>query len=383
MSIALKELLRQPRRFSSVTGAMTLLIVLLVVLGGFLDGLELSQTGAYRAHEGNVLVFDADAERQLQRSRVATSEADALAALPSVDAVGTLDATFTVAGIPDPSAGPAPEDTALEDTGLEAPVLEDVALFGSELATDTLPSPPAPGEAVVDEQLRRVAGVDIGDVLEIGPTAEPVIVSAIVDDLTTAAPTVWVGVEEWRRLVALGNPAAVPPEGTAQILVIDPAGDPDAAIAEVQAADPAGQGLDPVTVTDAIGALDVVQQQSSTFQGIISVTFIIVLLVVALFFALITLERVGLYAVFKALGARTGELLLGLSAQAVVISLVAIAVGFAISAAFIAFLPPELPLRVEPVRLGQIAVGTVVTALIGSLFTARRILRIDPAEAIG
>jgi len=378
MSIALKELLRQPRRFSSVTGAMTLLIVLLVVLGGFLDGLELNQTGAYRAHEGNVLVFDGDAERQLQRSRVATSDAVALAELPSVEAVGTLDATFTVAGIPGSSGDPALGDAALGDTALE-----DVALFGYELATDTLPSPPAPGEAVVDEQLRRVAGVDVGDVLEIGPTAEPLLVSAIVDDLTTAAPTVWVGVDEWRRLVGLGNPAAVPPEGTAQILVIDPAGDPEAAIADVLAADSAGAGLDPVTVTDAIGALDVVQQQSSTFQGIISVTFIIVLLVVALFFALITLERVGLYAVFKALGARTSELLLGLSAQAVVISLVAIAVGFAISAAFIALLPPELPLRVEPVRLGQIAVGTVVTALIGSLFTARRILRIDPAEAIG
>ncbi len=378
MSIALKELLRQPRRFSSVTGAMTLLIVLLVVLGGFLDGLELNQTGAYRAHEGNVLVFDADAERQLQRSRVATSEAAALAELPSVEAVGTLDATFTVAGIPTSDPGPASGVP-----GSDAPDLEDVALFGYELATDTLPVPPGPGEAVVDEQLRRVAGVDVGDVLEIGPTAEPVIVSAIVDDLTTAAPTVWVGVDEWRRLVALGNPAAVPPDGTAQILVIEPVGDPEAAIAEVVAVSPAGPGLDPVTVTDAIGALDVVQQQSSTFQGIISVTFIIVLLVVALFFALITLERVGLYAVFKALGARTGELLLGLSAQAVVISLVAIAVGFAVSAAFIALLPPELPLRVEPVRLGQIAVGTVVTALIGSLFTARRILRIDPAEAIG
>lgn len=373
MFIALKELRRQPRRFSAVTGAMTLLIVLLVVLGGFLDGLELSQTGAYRAHEGNVLVYGADAERQLQRSRVDASVAEPLAELASVEAVGTLDATFTVAGIAGADGGATSGE----------PVLEDIALFGYELATATLPAPPAPGEAVVDEQLRRVAGIEVGDVLEIGPTAEPVTVAAIVDDLTTAAPTVWVGVDEWRRLVALGNPAAVPPEGTAQILVIDPAGEPEVAIAEVVAAAPAGGGLDPVTVTDAIGALDVVQQQSSTFQGIISVTFVIVLLVVALFFALITLERVGLYAVFKALGARTGELLLGLSAQAVVISLVAITIGFAISALFIALLPPELPLRVEPVRLGQIAVGTVVTALIGSLFTARRILRIDPAEAIG
>lgn len=380
MSIALKELRRQPRRFSAVTMAMTLLIVLLVVLGGFLDGLELSQTGAYRAHEGNVLVFDDDAELQLQRSRVATADAEALAALPAIDAVGSLDATFTVAGI---GAGSEEGDPVLED-----PVLEDVALFGYELATVGLPEPPAAGEAIVDQQLQRVAGVQVGDVLEIGPTAEPVTVSAIIDDLTTGAPTVWVGVDEWRRLVALGNPAAVPPDGTAQILVVAPAGSPEDAVAAIVGsplgdASTAGPGLDPVTATGAVDALDVVQQQSSTFEGIISVTFIIVLLVVALFFALITLERVGLYAVFKALGARTGELLLGLSAQAVAISLVAIVIGFTLSALFISLLPPELPLRVEPARLGQIAVGTVITALLGSLFTARRILRIDPAEAIG
>lgn len=43
MRIALKELLRQPGRFVPVGVALTLLVMLLVVLGGFLDGLELSQ----------------------------------------------------------------------------------------------------------------------------------------------------------------------------------------------------------------------------------------------------------------------------------------------------------------------------------------------------
>lgn len=375
MTIALKELRRQPRRFAAVTVALTLLIVLLVVLGGFLDGLEKSQTGAYRAHEGDVLVFAPDAARQLQRSRIEMAVADELAALPSVEAVGSLDATFTVAG----RAPRGAEDPVLQD-----PALEDILLFGYDLATGTLPEPPPAGEAVVDRQLQRVAGVQVGDTIQIGPTSEPLRVDAVVDDLTNGAPTVWVGVGEWRRLAEAANPSAVPPEGVSQILVVRPSGDPATAIADItSAAEGTGAAVDPVTVEDAIAALDVVQQQSSTFRGIIWVTFVIALLVVALFFALITLERTGLYAVLKALGARTGELLAGLTAQAVVISIVALAAGFALSAAFVAALPPELPLRVELVRLVQIGVGTIVTAILGSLFTARRILRIDPAEAIG
>ena len=130
-------------------------------------------------------------------------------------------------------------------------------------------------------------------------------------------------------------------------------------------------------------ALDVVQQQSSTFSGIIGVTFVVTLLVVALFFALLTLERVDLYAVLKALGASSGELLRGVSIQAAAVSAVAVALGMALALGFVAVLPPELPVRLQGARLVQIAVGTVLTAVIGSLFTARRLLRVDPAEAIG
>ncbi len=366
MSIALKELLRQPLRFLPVAGALTLLVVLLVVLGGFLDGLEMSQTGAYRAHDDSVIVFDDGAKRQLQRSRVGVEADSILAAQDGVARVGRLDATFTVAGL----LGAANDE------------LEDVVLFGYDLSTAVLPDPPPAGSVVVDRQLARVIDIDVGDQLALGPTAQPLTITALVDDLTNAAPSLWVGSDQWQQLVAAANPAALLPDGFHQALVVQPSsGDAETLAATLSQADL--DGLDPVTSEQAIGALDVVQQQSSTFSGIIGVTFIITLLVIALFFALITLERVSLYAVLKAIGARTSELLAGVSVQAVGISIGALAVGFALSLAFVALLPPELPIRLEPSRLLQIAVGTIVTAVLGSLFTARRLLRIDPASAIG
>ena len=359
MRIALKELLRQPGRFAPVGGALTLLVVLLAVLGGFLDGLELVQTGAYRAHEGTVIVFGDDAERQLQRSRVSAEEAEAFADTPGVDDVGTLSQVATVAG---------PPDGTTDD-------LLDVALFGYDLGTDDLPAPPGGTTAVVDAQLAEQLDLAEGDTVEIGPTAVAVTVGPIVDDLTQGSPTVWLASDAWREVAADAAPNALPPEGVSQALVLDT----DLAPAEVADLGPG----DPVTPAEAIEALDVVQQQSSTFQGIISVTFAVTLLVVALFFALITLERVGLYAVLKAIGARSSDLILGLSAQAVAISAVALVLGIGASLAFAAALPPELPVRLVPARLAAIAAGTVVTALVGSLLTLRRILAVDPAEAIG
>ncbi len=370
MNLGVKELIRQPRRFFPVFVALTLLVVLLVVLGGFLDGLSLSQTGPYRAYDGDVFIFDSDAELQLSRSRV---DADAVTAdsATGVGDVGTLDSTFTVAAV---GSDADSSDVSSDD-------LSDVVLFGYDLSSDTLPEAPTDGEVVVDKQLQREKGVQVGDTIKIGPSDESMTVTAIVDDLTSGAPTLWVNPDEWRRLVTTINPATLPPDGSHQALVVRPADGSTATdlIADLGSIEP----ITPATVDDTIDALSVVQQQTSTFQAIIVVTFVVSLMVVALFFALITLEQSRMYAVLKALGARTRELLQTISVQAILITVVALIVGIAISALLVSLLPANLPIRVQPVRLVQISIGLLFTAVIGGLLTARRILKIDPATAIG
>ena len=362
MGIALKELIRRPSRFVSVGGALTMLVVLLIVLGGFLDGLELNSTGPYRAHEGRLLVFSDGSELLIQRSKVDAGQAEQLAAADGVAAVGALNQIAS---------------TASDREG----EIVDIVLFGYDLPTDVIPSPPADGGAVIDEALVDRYDVAVGDTLLLGASSEPVVVSAIVSDLSQGSPTVWLSTERWREVVQSGNPAALPPQGTSQALVVEASAGTDLAVLAPQLA--SVDGIAVATSEEAIQALPVVQQQSSTFEGIIGVTFVVTLMVVALFFTLITLERVDLYAVLKALGARTSDLVAGISAQAVGVSLVALVLGLGLSVAFVGLLPAELPVRLEPARLLQTAVGVLVSALLGSLFTLRRVLRIDPAEAIG
>ena len=362
MRIAFKELIRQPGRFLPVGGALTMLVVLLVVLGGFLDGLELNQTGPYRAHEGRLLVFSDQSELLIQRSQVDAGQAEQIASSNGVAAVGALNLI---------------QSTGTDNRG----EIVDIVLFGYDLPTDVIPSPPDGGGAIVDRALADRNEVAVGDTLLLGASAEPVVVARIVSDLSQGSPTVWISTERWREIVESGNPAALPPDGFNQALVIEPSdgASTGALVRSLSAVD----GIAVVTPDEAIDALPVVQQQSSTFQGIIWVTFVVTLLVVALFFTLITLERVGLYAVLKALGARTGNLMAGISTQAVGVSLVALVLGFTLSVLFVGLLPAELPVRLEAARMLQTAAGVLASALVGSLFTLRRVLRIDPAEAIG
>ena len=70
MRIALIELRRRPGRFSVAGAALTLLSILLLFLGGLLDGLTLNSTGAIRAHDADAIVFSDDARTSFLRSSI-------------------------------------------------------------------------------------------------------------------------------------------------------------------------------------------------------------------------------------------------------------------------------------------------------------------------
>lgn len=364
MSIALRELLRRPGRFAPVVVAMSLLVVLLVVLGGFLDGLSLSQTGVVRAHEGRLLVVAADAGLALDRSRLPEEARAAVAEVDGVAAVGRVSQVAT---------------TARPDGG----ELVDVVLVGHDLGLDDVPAPAGPDTAHVDERLGAVAGAPTDAPPAVGRDGSCCsAVGTVLTDVSAGAPSVWVDHDVWLELAAAIDPTGAP---TTQALVVEPVGGSDlAALADdVRTALAGIADVDVATAAEVVAADEVVAQQSGTFQGIIGVTFLVTLLVVALFFVLLTIERVKLYAVLKAVGGRSPDLLAGLAAQAVVIALVALVVGGVLSAGLVALVPPDLPVVVVPGRLAILAGATVATAIVGSLLTLRRILRVDPATAIG
>jgi putative ABC transport system permease protein len=368
VKLALRELVRRPSRFVAAGGALTLLVVLLLVLGGFLDGLILGSTGAIRAQDQELVAFSAEARRSLTRSELGPDVAEQIAGVDGVAEVSGLGLA---------------QATAASEPGAAGDDLFSVAVAGYEQATGVLPDPPERGRAVVDRRLEELSDVGLGDRLFLGNGEVEVTVDGWVEDTTYAQQaTVWVAADTWRDVLAGISPALAVPDDAFQVLLVDIEADSDPL--EVAAAiDEATASTDTVTSAEAIDAIPGVAQQRSVFSGIIGVTFAVAGLVVALFFALITLERTRLYALLKAVGARSSHVFGGVTAQAVGIAVGALFVGGLITWGLVAVLPPELPIRLEPVRVAQIAVGTLVTAVLGSLATLRRILRIEPAQAIG
>jgi len=367
VKLGLVELRRKPLRFAVAGTSLALLTVLLLFLGGLLDGLYIGSTGLLRSQPGELVVYSADARDSLIRSRIDPELRSEIEDVDGVAATGGIGVALVGGEVDGRSE------------------LANLSVTTFELPVDSMPSDPslADDEALADRSL-EAQGVEVGDSVLVGSARTPVEVVGWVDDTNYLQQGgFFVTPDTWRQVLADSRPDSTLPQGTFQALVVEVADGVDAD-AVARAIDEATDGAtSTLTRDEAVQALPGIQEQDATFTAIIYVTLFVAGLVVALFFALLTLERTGLYSVLKALGASTRQIFGGVLAQALVVALVSFVVGGAVMAGLTLLVPDEVPVALLPARAFQVAIGLVVMSAIGATVSLRRVLRVDPASAIG
>jgi putative ABC transport system permease protein len=314
-------------------------------------------------------VYSATARESLVRSRITPEVRAQVEAVDGVTAVGGLGSVQLGAR---PGDEPGSRD------------LVATVLFGYELAPRGLPdAPPADGMVIADRALES-EGVDEGDTLLLGPARTPVEVVGFVDDTRYSGQgSLWGSIPTWRAAATANRPGQAPADDVVQALVVQTS-DVDAGEAATAIDEATGGATETFTRSAAIDGLPGVAQQRSTFNQIIAVTVVVAFVVVALFFSLLTVERTALFGVLKAVGASSGTLFAGVVLQAVVVTAIAAAVGVAGAMAIDAVVPPGgIPFDPTPSRLVTSVVLLLAAAVAGTAVSLRRVLRIDPASAIG
>lgn len=363
--LALREFQRGLGRFTAIVSALGLLVFLVLILGALADGLFYGSTGAVRSTTATAYAFDDEAEGSLIRSRLTTDDVARVAQQPGVVEARPVGVLLT--------GGQGPQgDLSLSVFGI------DMGSAGTP-TTVTLGRLPDPGESGVvaaDERLRN-DGIEIGSIVSVGDVSAEV-VGFVADASYQLQPSLWTSVDTWRSMRDAVRPELRgQPNGINAVAVVTQS---DASLTEVAA------GLPGMTVlsAEATGlAIPGVEQQSSTLNSIIYTTLAVAALVVALFFALLVLEKRELFAALKALGASTARLGGGVIVQALVASVLGVILGAVVARLFGLVIPAQVPTLFRTDTLITIAVFTVVAGVVGALFSLRRIARIDPATAIG
>lgn len=363
--LAINEIRRSKGRFASIVAALSLIVFLVLILGALADGLFYGATGAVRSGNATAYAFSSDAKGSLVRSRLPVSDVEAFAAAPGVQQASGVGVLLT--------GGTGPQGET------------DLAIFGvgaggvglpSTLADGRMPEAGESGVAAVDQSLQD-EGVELGSTLSVGDVPVEV-VGFVADASYQLQPTVWTDLATWRAMLDAVRPELRgQPEFVSAVALSTGDG---VALSDVAAAVPGTEVLS----AEATGlAIPGVEQQKSTLNAIIYTTLAVAAIVVALFFALLILEKRELFAALKALGTSTGRLGRGVIVQALVASAIGVVVG-AVAARLLGLVIPEaVPTLFRTETLVLISVFTLVAGVVGAAFSLRRIARIDPATAIG
>ncbi|NLD78276.1 MAG: ABC transporter permease [Acidimicrobiales bacterium] len=367
MFLAFHEIRRGPVRFSLLALAIGLLLFLVLFQQAIQNGLITSFVGALRNQSAPVVVFSLDGQRTLQGSTVSDDIDAKVREVEGVDAVARAgQGTFTVTI----GGGDATDASILgtDDPGLGRPS----ELSGGRRAE-------AEGEAVGSE-----ADFEVGDEVSVvasgdGEAVVLTVVGVARDVQLSVEPTLFTDLATYEASVRAVNPQApvVPVNG----LFVRPADgvDPAELADRINEAAP---DADAVTREEAARTAPGVAQIRQSFQIIFALYGMVVPLVTGLFFLIVTLQKARSLTLLRAIGARTGVLATALVTQVLAVTFLGVIVGIGLyrlvtSGGELS----SLTVRFDPALAIGWGIGFLVLAVVGSLASLRRVLRIDPMDA--
>ena len=376
MFLAIREIKRAKVRFTLLVLAIGLLVFLVLFQIGLRDGLIGQFIGALCNQSAPVLVFDAQARKNIEGSRISPDTQAALAEVNGVGRIGPLgESTFTVSNAVS-RAKPVAKDQLIDAVFFGYEITGPAAGLGAPTTLSKGRLPTGPNEAVASDR-NRSAGFDIGDVVRIEPGGVEITVVGLARDINySVSPTMFVSWDTFKAARMVRNPAAT--VVFPSVMVVEPAaGVSDATLVTNLATVP---GVVPLTRADAVAQSPGVASVSQSLNTVIGLLVITALMVIGLFILILTVQKSSSLTLMRAIGARRRTLALSLLAQASMVVFAGVIAG-AIMMALVSPALNTLGVSFSFAQLGVVGVGAMIVGWIGSIAAVLRVLRIEPINA--
>jgi putative ABC transport system permease protein len=368
--VAVREIRRSIGRFSLLTGAVALLVVLLLFFQAVAGTLTLGLTGGIENNSADVLVYSDRARQNPVASFLPPGTGEAVAA---VDGVAEVSEVGRI---------------ALSATGGDGEQ-EDVVVVGlgtlgfggpADLADGRRAE--GPGEAVVSTSSLS-GGYELGEVV----TAEGVeltVVGTADDAAFDVSPTFYVPFDDYARIVV--NRAGAPIEAPVSWLAVRAADDVDPvaladSITASAAAGSGGVGLEALDRDSAAAALPGVGQVTQSFGILYLLLFIVVTIVTGVFFLILTVQKQRSLVLLRAVGAGRLDVVKPVLIQVLVVVGLGCLLGTGVAAALLGAARDTFGSALDP-RTTALTIGfLLLLGVVASFGAVRRVLAVDPIEA--
>lgn len=359
MFLAFAELRRSLGRFTLLGGAVGLLVLLLLFFQAVAGALTGGLTGAYESAGADVWVYDDAARRNPQASVLGDGVADAVAGVDGVDAAGPV--TFTVFDVDE-------EPTAVVAVEPGSPALPTTVSAGSNLQQ--------PGDALLG-----VSGfVTAPDTTDLDLAGVPVTVVGEADGATfNVLPTLFTTRDVVAEATEARAGAPVPLPTSAIAVTADEGVDPVALATDIT---DQVDGVEAVDAATAITSLPGAGTITRSFSILYVLLYLVVAIVTAVFFQILTVQKRDALVLLRAVGARRRDVVVPVLVQVAAVVGVAVVVGAGIATGLLAALRDVFGAGLEPATVATSSLAILVLGLLAGLLSVRRILAIEPVEAV-
>lgn len=356
-----REIARGKLKFLMLAAAVGLLFFLLVFVNTLSSTLLSQFIGALENTSADVLVYGDEAQSTIAASRLTPDDVNRVGEVDGVTAAAPISVVNLDVGFNDESVDMSLWGVDPSGPGAPADVVEGTMA--------------EPGQAVVDTSARD-AGFELGAVFEVGGVEVEVV--GVADNATySVLPTAYLPNETWAELFAeLFPQAPAVPVNLVAVAVTDGVDRTDiaSAISELDGL----QGLEPSEAASSTPGVSSIEQSFAIITGI---TFVIVVIVVGFFFQILTVQKLNVFTLLRAIGARTRNVSEYVMGQISFLVILGVLIGVAMLWATAVLTRDLFAIDLDPLLIGSFAAAILLATLLSGLTSIRRIRREEPATA--
>jgi len=362
MFLALRELKYAKGRYFLIGLIMVLVAWLTFMVSGLANGLSSDNASILKNMDADYFVLQTDSEHKLTRSALGTEKLEEVRQLDGLSQSEPLGQTM------------------LSVYRNDSKKKIDIALFGIEPSGKVMPSITegksmgASNEVVVDSSLKE-QGVQIGDTLgdqELG--FEWKVVGFATNQKFSHTPVAFMDIQNFNKLMqaSFGKQTA---SYNAIVIHSDKI--------NKESLQKSVTDTEVITKKEAVQGIPGFKEEQGSLTMMIAFLIVIAAFIQAVFFYVITLQKISQFGVLKAIGAKTSYLAANLVGQVLLLAIVAVAISIGLTFGVSAILPASMPFELGVNVLSQYSGLLILVSIIGALLSLNRIAKVDAIEAIG
>lgn len=358
MFLALREFKHAKLRFLLISLIMILISFLVLFVSGLAKGLSFDNASSIEGMNSNYIVLQKDAGRQINHSLLTEKQINEIQKYEKDKSLASLGVQMT---------------TFLKD-GTSKKI--DATLFGIDVNGMIAPkviegemiNSTTTNEVVGDVSLKD-KGIKLGDHISDQISGKDFKIIGFTENQSYShAPVIHMNKKEWALVNSKNSYNAIAMksnESTAKKI------------------NDKVSGVEVISKNQALKGIPGYKEEQGSLLLMIVFLFFIGAFVLAVFFYIITIQKINQFGVLKAIGSRTSYLAKNIIFQVLALTLMSLFISISLTFGLSKFLPAGLPFVFDAKLILGCSLLFLFVAIVGSLISLYKIVKIDAIEAIG